>query len=75
MHNKLTNFHHNSAVKTCPELDINSTELSYSAEALTYNSTAIFSCSDTWKLVGGDRVHVCGQDGEWIGAMPHCIST
>jgi len=46
----------------------------YNVTALTYMSRVTYSCHNGYKVVEGDEVRICGENGAWSGESPKCES-
>ena len=57
----------------CPDLQ-NPADGSVTYDGLDAGSRAVYTCSQGFRLVGGDGVRTCGSNGTWSGQPPLCSS-
>lgn len=75
-----TQFHNNNverslnscAVTTCPELNVDSGVIAYSATIYLPGTTATYSCSTGFGPNGGDVMRTCGGNRVWSGTPTSC---
>ena len=66
-----------SAVISCGPLSVTASTpdgltLRFSAPTATFHTKAVYTCRNSDYQIMGGAERVCGADGNWTGAEPHC---
>ena len=70
----ISHYYNIHTVVQCPDLSdsIENGEVVITPIARTVNSTAEYSCDDSYRLDNGDAERTCQAEGTWSGEAPQC---